>query len=275
MQGKIEEKDRAQFAVMRMKDDPYALIAAYYDAMHASLQDDVGLVLSLAADGGPILELGCGTGRLLLPVARAGYGIVGVDRSLSMLRYARERLQQEPPEVRERANLLCADMGQFALGQEPFRLAMIPYNTLMHVDAAQLPVAFANIGRHLARDGQLFIDVVNPLAVEQTPNDHFLTLEKTFEDPRRGELVVVMASNELDAARQQLRITWIFDATPRQGGPITRRVARVDYTYYFAHQLALALEEAGMEVAGLFGNYRLDPFEEDAERLLVLARRVA
>jgi hypothetical protein len=190
-----------------------------------------------------------------------------------MLRYARERLQQEPREVGARANLLCAEMSQFALGQDQFRLAMIPYNTLMHVEAAQLAAAFANIGRHLARDGQLFIDVVNPLAVEQTPNDHFLTLERTFEDRRRGELVVVMASSEPDTARQRLRITWIFDATPRQGGTITRRVARVDYQYYFPHQLALALEEAGMEVAGLFGNYRLDPYEEDAERLLVLARR--
>lgn len=258
---------------MNMKDDPYELIAAYYDGLHASLQEDVGLILSLAADGGPILELGCGTGRLLLPVARAGYDIVGVDRSLSMLRYARERLQQEPQVVRQRANLLCADMSQFALGQDQFRLAMIPYNTLMHVDASQVAIACANIGRHLAQDGRLFIDVVNPLAVEQTPNDHFLTLERTFEDPRRDELVVVMASSELDAGHQRLRITWIFDATPRQGGAITRRVARVDYRYYFPHQLALALEEAGMEVVGLFGNYRLDPYEEDAERLLVLARR--
>jgi hypothetical protein len=190
-----------------------------------------------------------------------------------MLRYARERLQQEPPEIRERADLLCAEMSQFTLGRDRFRLALIPYNTLMHVEASQLAAALANIARHLARGGQLFIDVVNPLAVEQTPNDHFLTLERTFEDPRRGELVVVMASNELDAGRQRLRITWIFDATPRQGGTVTRRVARVDYHYYFPHQLALALEEAGMEVAGLFGNYRLDPYEDDAERLLVLARR--
>jgi SAM-dependent methyltransferase len=196
-----------------------------------------------------------------------------VDRSLSMLRYASERLRQEPPEVQGRANLLCAEMSQFALGQDQFRLALIPYNTLMHVDASQLAVAFANIGRHLAGDGQLFIDVVNPIAVEQTPNDHFLTLERTFEDRRRDELVVVMASSKLDAGRQRLHITWIFDATPRQGGAITRRVARLDYRYYFPHQLELALEEACMEVVGLFGNYRLDPYEEDAERLLLLARR--
>lgn len=257
---------------MRVDGDPYLTIAAYYDALHASLNDDVGLLLSLAANGDPILELGCGTGRLLLPLARAGYRVVGLDRSMPMLRYARNRLRQAPQSVRRRVDLFCADMGEFALAREQFALALIPYNTLMHLDASALVSTCSNARRHLAPDGQLFIDVANPFAVEQTPNDHFLTLERTFDDPQSGNVVVVMASNDLDATRQRLCITWIFDAAPPQGGAIDRQVARVDYHYYFPHQLELALHEAGLDIVDMYGNYRLDPYTEDADRLLLLAR---
>lgn len=257
---------------MSDRRDPYEALAAYYDAMHASLNDDIGLLLSLAASGSPILELGCGTGRLLFPLARAGHRIVGLDRSLAMLRRACRHLQEEPAQIRRRVDLFCAEMGSFALAGKHFALAFVPYNTLMHVGAAELVVTFGNVRRHLATDGQFFIDVANPFLVEQTPNDHFLTLERTFEDRESGDLVVVTASSEIQAAEQRLLITWLFDASPPQGGGVQRRVTRVVYHYYFPHQLELALQEAHLDLVGLYGNYRLEPFTEDADRLLLLAR---
>lgn len=255
--------------------DPYETLAAYYDTLHASLQEDIGLLLSLAAEGDPILELGCGTGRLLLPLARAGSRVIGLDRSLPMLRRACRRLQEEPAHVRQRIHLFCAEMSRFALVERRFALAFIPYNTLMHLSAAELVPVFDNARRHLSADGQLFMDVANPFVVEQTPNDHFLTLERTFEDPERGKLVLVTASNEVQTFEQRLRITWLFDASPLQGGVVERRVARVVYHYYFPHQLELALREAQLDLVGMYGSYRLDPFAEDADRLLILARRAS
>src|SRR5690606_34936599 len=119
-----------------------------------------GLVLALAAEGGPILELGCGTGRLLIPLARAGRQVTGIDRSPAMLRLARERAQGEPHAVRRRIKLLCADMADFSLGEPRYKLALISYNTFLHLDATRAMAACRNIGRHLAPGGHLFIDVV-------------------------------------------------------------------------------------------------------------------
>jgi SAM-dependent methyltransferase len=71
----------------------YEQTAKYYDLVHAELKDDIPLVLTLAGQGkGPILELGCGTGRLLLPLARAGYEVIGLDNSPAMLAKAKARL---------------------------------------------------------------------------------------------------------------------------------------------------------------------------------------
>lgn len=259
---------------MTGRDDLYDNIVFYYDALHASLTDDIGLVLSLAAKGGPVLELGCGTGRLLIPLARAGRQVMGIDRSPAMLQRAQERLHGEPESVRQRVTLLCADMIDFSFHGAEFRLAVISYNTFMHLDAAQALAACRNIRRHLAPGGYLFIDVVNPLLVEQTPNDHFLTHERTLHDAENDKLVLVFAANRLNEGRQELKITWVFDASPLQGGAVRRQVANVTYHYYFPHQLELMLEEAQLEVAGIYGGYGQAPYGEDAERLLVLARRL-
>ena len=261
-----------------MQSDLYENIAPYYDTLHDWLDEDVELVLSLVAGSGPVLDLGCGTGRLLLPLARAGHVVTGVDRSLVMLQRAKQRIQDEVhrnegSKVEQRISLLCADMTDFALAGEPFELAIISYNTLMHLDAAGVVQACRNIRRHLAPGGRLFIDIVNPLLLEKTPGDHLLTLDRTFIDPHSGDLVVVMAANELDESRQLLSITWIYDASPQGGGAIARRVARVRYYYYFAHQIELALEHADLELIAMYGSYGQDPFTEESERLLFLARR--
>jgi SAM-dependent methyltransferase len=110
----------------------YRQIAPYYDLLHARLTQDIGFSLSLAArNPGPTLELGCGTGRLLLPLARAGHPVLGLDTSIPMLARARQALGAEPPHVRRKASLIVADMTSFALAPAHFALTLVGYNTWM------------------------------------------------------------------------------------------------------------------------------------------------
>jgi ubiquinone/menaquinone biosynthesis C-methylase UbiE len=117
----------------------YDSIARFYDLTHASLTADLPFVLQLAAaTNAPMLELGCGSGRLLLPLARAGHTVTGLDVSAGMLDRARARLAQEPTAVQQRVTLHLADMTNFTLPEtSPFGLIVIPYNTLLHLDTAQ------------------------------------------------------------------------------------------------------------------------------------------
>lgn len=257
-----------------MQADIYEKIAPYYDPLHASLTADIGFVLTLAgSEVGPILELGCGTGRLLVPLARAGYEVTGLDTSLAMLAKAQRRLAVEPAGVQARVHLLVADMSAFALPPERYALALIPYNTFLHLDPSVTVTACRTVARHLAPGAPLFLDLANPHLLEQTPDDRFLTLENTLTDPETGDVIVVLASNRLDDVAQKLHITWIYDASPPAGGVVQRTVVEVTYHYFFLHQLELLLQEAGLILEAVYGNYNHEPFSEESERLLLLARK--
>jgi hypothetical protein len=190
-----------------------------------------------------------------------------------MLARARRRLAAAPSPVRQRVQLVAADMTGFELAGQDFALALLSYNTLLHLDAAGAVGACQAVGRHLAAEGTLFIDVVNPLLIEQTPNDRFLTLERTFADPQTGDDVVVLASNWLDEATQTLRITWLYDVSPAGGGPVRRTMVPVTYHYYHPHQLELLLQNNGFQLEEVYGDYDQAPFTEASERLLLLAQK--
>ena len=252
----------------------YEKIAPYYDLLHQSLTDDMGLILALAGrSGGPILELGCGTGRLLIPLASAGYQVTGLDNAWSMLARAQRRLAVEPGSVRQRIQLVAADMSAFALSPERYRLGLIPYNTLLHLDPAAAVTTCRAVARHLAPGGLFFLDLANPHLLGQIPGDRSLTLEGTLTDPETGDLVLVLASNRLDEIAQQLHITWIYDVSPPEGGAVVRTVVEITYHYYFLHQLELLLQEVGLSLEAVYGDYQRAPFTEESERLLLVARK--
>lgn len=249
----------------------YDQIAHYYDLTHADLTEDIPLILALAKEaGGPVLELGCGSGRLLFPLAHAGYTITGVDNAAAMLARAQTRQQDEPAAVRNRIKLYEMDMTALTLDGR-FALAIIPYNTFMHLDSGQKRAALQGIKRCLLENGRLFIDLINPFTLAATANDHAISLENSFTDPQTGHTVLQMASNHLDEEAQQLQITWIYDASPPGGGPIQRTIATADYHYLFPHQIDLLLQEAGFRLTSLAGGYDQSAFVEESERLLVTA----
>jgi len=254
--------------------DFYERIAPYYDLLHANLQEDVGFVLTLAERAqGPILELGCGTGRLLLPLGRAGHTVTGVDVSEAMLRRARGRLAEAEDAVRRRVRLVREDVTSFELEQTGYGLVLFSYNTFLHFDPSSAVAACRAAGRHLRPGGTLFIDVTNPLLMAHTPNDRFLTLERTLSDPETGDTVLVLASSRVDEAAQILHITWVYDATPGASGPIHRTIAEAAYHYYFPHQMELILQESGFSLDAVYGAYNETPFDEESERLLLLAKK--
>src|SRR5881409_766472 len=114
--------------------DDYAPIADLYDLvpLYNERSDIAFFVEAALAAGGSVLELGCGTGRVLIPTARAGVEIVGVDASPHMLRVCHERLQPEPDAVRSRVTLVQADMRSFEIDRR-FTLATIPFRPFQHL----------------------------------------------------------------------------------------------------------------------------------------------
>src|SRR5580704_19512531 len=112
--------------------DSYDILAGHYDAAYASKVDlvDLPFYVDLAKrSGGPVLEIACGTGRVLLPIARQGIAIDGVDNSLPMLRVLKSHIENEPPQIRRRITLHHDDMRNFRLGKK-YPLVIIPFRPL-------------------------------------------------------------------------------------------------------------------------------------------------
>ena len=112
--------------------NPYAVLAKYYDGAYAAMKDliDAPFYVDLAQRiGGPVLEMGCGTGRVLLPIARAGIAIDGVDSSLPMLGILRQKVEREPPDVREAIRTHHGDMRNFRL-EKKYPLVTIPFRPM-------------------------------------------------------------------------------------------------------------------------------------------------
>ena len=249
----------------------YEKIARYYDLLHDDLKEDIEFVIKLAeASGGPILELGCGTGRLLLPLVRIGQATTGLDGSEEMLAIAKAKLTGERKAVRERARLEHGDITEFQLEQK-YGLVILPYNTLMHLAPPALAFCLGSIQRHLRPGGTLFIDVDNPVAVHDPAQDGLLLLERTAYDAKRDEKIVLTLSSVGDGLRQTRSTVWIVDASPAGGGPLQRTVGEATLHYYFAHQLSQIVAAAGLELLALYGDYDRQPYDDSSPRMLLLA----
>jgi SAM-dependent methyltransferase len=252
----------------------YDSIARYYDLSHDHLTADISFLLAQAEKAGdPILEMGCGSGRLLVPLARAGYRIAGIDHSIEMLARAEMRLAAEAPSVRERIRLINADMTTFTLPDEvgEFGLVFFGYNTFMHLDETAAGRAMRRL-RPLLRDGGLvLLDLDNPLTLASAADDPDFALEETLADQATGEVIRQYTAYEAVPGEQAVAVTWIYEIASSGEDPPRRTKSRLHYHYLYPHQIELLLNLVGLRLQGLYGNYDGSPYEEESERMLVVA----
>jgi ubiquinone/menaquinone biosynthesis C-methylase UbiE len=251
----------------------YDQIAPYYDLIHSGLKEDLKLLITLAAErDDPVLELGCGTGRLLLTFSRIGHTVIGIDNSPAMLGIARKKLSKESVSVRERVSLVEGDITSFELNQR-FGLVMLPYNTLFHLDWSGRRKCFRRVERHLRPGGRFVIDIDNPFEIADPVEDGILLLERSMMEPGSDQLILQTTSSWVDTDTQQRHMTWIFDTSSISGGAISRTVVKSVFHYVHSHELEVELRSAGLKVHALYGDYDREPYGEQSPRLLVVAEK--
>lgn len=144
--------------------EEYAFIADLYDYVvpYCTRPDIDFFVEAAQASGGPVLEVGCGTGRILIPTARARVDIVGLDLSPHMLQVCQKRLLNEPEAVQSRVRLIQADMRNFDLAQT-FKLVTLPFRAFQHLTTVEDQLScLESIHQHLVEGGRLILDLFNP-----------------------------------------------------------------------------------------------------------------
>jgi len=251
--------------------DLYEAFAPFYDLDLAGRDDDLLLIEQFCARcGSPILELGSGTGRLLLPLARQGYRLTGVELSPAMLARARRRLLAE--DLGGRVTLVEQDMRTLAL-DERYNLAFCVLNSFMHL--LTLDDQLAALDRtlqHLNPGGLLLLDLFNPDLSRLLEPPGQLTLEKVMTDPESGHRLLKYHARRLDRGQQIMHVTYVIDDVDDQGH-VHRTLFPFSLRYLFRAELELLLRHAGFQVEAVYGSYDLDEFTGESERMIAIARK--
>jgi SAM-dependent methyltransferase len=251
----------------------YATIARYYDAEHTDKTDDLLMYSQLADEyGGPILDIGCGTGRVMFHLAQEGHKVYGIDSEYAMLERAKIKLDAFP-HVRDRLVFYSGDVLTYDI-EARFKLVLLSYNSLMHFHTQDEQAALLRRLHGLTEaEGLLVIDLPNAGETFATQDSDAVTLERTFIDAETGHMVMQQAVSYLDRAQQLMEVTWIYDEIT-EDGVVVRTVAPVIFRYFFYAELTLLLKQAGFAVEAAYGDADLSPYEDGCERMIVFARPV-
>ena len=210
-----------------------------------------------ARQGGSVLELGCGTGHKLIPIASDGHPCVGLDASPDMLAEADRKARERGAHV----EWVHGDMRSFDLGRT-FDLIFITANSLLHLhETEDLLSCLHSVRRHLAPEGRFVLDVFNPDVRLLAGADGVRRTRESlaFTDPERGEVGVDVADT-YDAAAQVTRGTWYLstDSDP------DFVVAPMEVRIIFPQELTLLLSLGGFHLVERFGDWSGQPFGVDS-----------
>lgn len=251
--------------------------AEFYDNLdHHQKLGDVDFYVNLASEcGGPVLELACGTGRVLIPIARKGVEIVGFDLSEPMIEICREKLACEPEPVRERATILTGDMRTFDLGRR-FPLIIVPFRAFQHLLTVEDQMACLDrIHRHLEPRGRLVVNLFNP-SLDHLTNEKFLSEwgdEPEFDMPDGRRVQRRFRLSKRDLFRQVNDVEMIYYVTQPDGGR-ERLVHAFGMRYLFRYEAEHLLARCGLELEDVFADFERSAFGSiDPGELILVARR--
>ena len=258
-----------------------AELAAVYDAVYADWTDVAFWQwTAAAADDGPLLELGCGTGRVLIPLARDGHEVTGLDLSTHMLARCRAKLQAEPPEVRRRVTLVAADIASFDLDRR-FAQIYCSCGTFHHLSTAEQQLAcLERCNQHLTGHGTLVLDLFNPVPTHSTHSSD-------AGEPAGGSATAGVI-DWTEGRRIRSRAT-VFDcdgAQPANECEITHEILEPDGTvstlieafpmrFVFRHEIEHLLARAGFGVVALYGDHDRSPYSGESPGMIVVAKPMA
>jgi len=256
--------------------DSYSVSAKHYDGAYASMKNltDAPFYIELAKQsGGPVLEIGCGTGRVLLPTARAGIEIHGMDNSGPMLEVLKEKIAREAPAARDKVTLHAGDMREFRLNCK-FPLVTIPFRPMQHMCTVPDQLrALSTAAAHVADGGVLAFDVYYPKFDRLLHGIGEEILEAEWQPPATPDIVVrrYFRKEAVDKINQVSTLTFVFRSY-RGDQLVQEENETLKMSFYTYPHLRALFSLAGLEPVVEYGSFAKAPLDNDAQEMIFILR---
>ena len=252
---------------MERTDAGYDEVAELYDQYYSDLFDLQFFSALARRFGSPILDAMCGTGRLAIPLAKAGHEVVAFDSSEAMLSLLRRKLEAEGAEVKARLEIRKEDVRGFDLGRR-FNLIIVALSSFLHlIEPADQDAAVACLRNHLTGDGALALACLNPLSVRDGHPDG-LSVTRLLSD---GSTLCRRNTIEVDQERglMHMRFRWEL------GGSGGKRVVESSFDLKLLppNRLKALLEGAGLEIMERWGGFNGEPLSARSPWIVFVARK--
>jgi len=256
----------------------YGAYSKIYDAEYDDYTDDIPFYVKMAKRcESPALELGCGSGRVLIPVAVGGSPVWGLDRSAEMLARCRSKVEELDRASQARITLVEGDMISFSLEQR-FGLIYLPFREFMHLVNVEDQLACLDcVHRHLKPTGSLVInhyDIDLTTLAWQRGEDAVVYRQKRSDylDPETGQLVLITLASTYQSQDQCLIEERFYDRLDDDGVTLERRTIFLTQRWFFRWEMEHLLARSGFAVSALYGGYHGEKVRKMGGELIWVAR---
>lgn len=253
------------------EEKKFEILADLYD-FDFPITGDVSFWVEMARRANfPVLELGCGTGRLLVPIAKAGILATGIDTSERMLELAAKKARDAG--IEGRLNFAVAEMADFSLDITGYTLCFAARNTFMHLLTKEdQESCLSCVREHLIDGGKLAIDVFNPKLEQVIGVRGVVAHDYTKYHPGLKRIVTKRTRRTVDPFEQRQHLTFEYDIV--SDDKTDKFSADSELRYFFRSEMTLLLEKNGFVIDEVYGDYDFTPLKSTSSAMIFVATRV-
>lgn len=254
-------------------------MATYWDLLYEDRTIDIPFYIDLAKKSPPpILELGCGTGRVLIPIAKEGLDIIGCDNSPDMLNVAQKKVDALLSNTRNKIRLIVSDMSNIDFNEQ-YGLIFLAFNSFSYLlSIAEQKATLKKVFHHLQKGGCFAFDILNPeygrYTDRHSENADFLKLSgREWENPNTGNRVVEWFSRNYDLTNQIMHEIQVWEEISDDNTSIRRYYRDRRQRYSFRYEVEHLLESAGFNLETVYGDFCCNPVTPTSTQIVYVARK--
>lgn len=246
--------------------------ASLYDYEYRRRRADVTFYRELANQrrADKVLELGAGSGRVTIPLARDGHQVVAVDQSKAMLGKLRQRVAALPKAAADRIRVVDGDLRDFDVGGK-YPLVIAAFNVLEHLyTRSELDACLRRVAAHLAPGGAFAFDVQLPDLEWLTRDPNKRWAKTRFTDPTTGRAMFYSTNHDYDPVGQIALIRLYYEPADGKG---PTKIVKLSQRKFFPAELEALLAHAGFRVTERYGDFSRRPLDGTAESQVLVCER--